>query len=106
MSAGGSAVGGSDEVGGLGLGGWGCSGGWTMGAGSCGGVVESRREGGGSFTFGIRSDSEGTGIVGTRDRSTAAESGRGGSGVGGIDIRVVCKPVDCGGSVGGGFDGC
>ena len=105
MSAGGSAIGGSDGVVGLGLGGWGCSGGWTIGAGSFGGAVESRREGGGSLTLGTCSCSEGTGIVGTRVRSVVAEFNRGGSGVGGIGVNVFCKPVGCEGSVGGGFDG-
>jgi len=106
MSAGGSAVGRSDEVGGSGLGGWACSGEWSVGAGSCGGGEESRREGDGSFTLGTCSGSEGAGIAGTRARSMTAESGRGGSGVGGIDVCVFCKPVGRRESVGGGFGGC
>lgn len=68
-------------------------------------MVESKREGGGLFTFGTCSGSEGIGIVVAWVRSAAVESGRRGSGVGGIDVRVFCKPVDCRGSVGGGFGG-
>jgi len=103
MSVGKLVVRGSD---GVGFGGWGRSGREIAGAGSCGGAVESRREGCGSLVLGTCSGPESTGIVGTRVRSMAAGSGRRGSVVCDIGVRVFCGPVGCRGFVGGGFGGC
>jgi len=104
MLAGGSAVGGSDGVG-LGLGGWACSTRLTVRVGSGGRVVESGREGGGSFAWGTCSSSEGTDIVGILVGPAVAGSGRRGSTVGSIDMCVFCGLAGCNGSGGGGFDG-
>ena len=103
MSAGGSAVGGSDGVG-LGLGGWACSARSTVRVGSGGRVVESGREGGGSFAWRTCSASEGTGIVEILVGSVTTGSDRSESTVGSTDVRVFCRSVGCNGSNGGGFD--